>query len=398
MANRKKNTIVDAGSTKWQSVNVQCERRMMGSKLEAVTIKGFKSIESLDSFELNSLNILIGANGAGKSNFIDFFRLVRALADEAFQRFVIDSGGGDSLFFHGPKETNQIDSRLMFGSIAYEFRLTPAPSDNMIQIAHEIKQDIPAGTPVHFSTGGFESKLKSIQNEKKTVANTMTGRHSVYQSVSNWIVYHFHDTSSLAPMRRDHLTADDEWLRNDASNIAPFLMNLKKNRPGNYELIRDTVRLIAPFFDDFLLRPRERGGDEQVRLEWKQKGSDFPFQPNQLSDGTIRFICLTTALSQAKLPSLIVIDEPELGLHPYAISMLADLIKSASERTQVIISTQSPTLLDYFTPEEIIVVNRKNGRSTFERLNEQNLESWLDDYSVGELWQKNVVRGGPTHE
>ena len=158
------------------------------------------------------------------------------------------------------------------------------------------------------------------------------------------------------------------------------------------------MRLIAPFFDDFLLRPQKRGTDEQVRLEWQQKGSDFPFQPNHLSDGTIRFICLATALLQPEPPATIVIDEPELGLHPYAISMLADLIKSAAERTQVIISTQSPTLLDYFAPEQIVVVNRREGRSTFDRLDAQALAGWMEDYSVGELWQKNVVRGGPTRE
>jgi predicted ATPase len=199
-------------------------------------------------------------------------------------------------------------------------------------------------------------------------------------------------------MRRDQSVRDWERFRHDASNIAPYLMNLKSAQPDSYTLIRDTVRLIAPFFDDFLLRPQKRGTDEQVRLEWQQKGSDFPFQPNHLSDGTIRFICLATALLQPDPPATIVIDEPELGLHPYAISMLADLIKSASERTQVIISTQSPTFLDYFAPEQIVVVNRRDGRSTFNRLDAQALAGWMEDYSVGELWQKNVVRGGPTRE
>jgi predicted ATPase len=156
--------------------------------------------------------------------------------------------------------------------------------------------------------------------------------------------------------------------------------------------------LIAPFFDDFLLRPKTRGANEHVRLEWMQKGSDFPFQPNQLSDGTMRFVCLAVSLLQPIPPATILIDEPELGLHPFAISMLADLIKSASERTQVIISTQSPSLLDYFETAEIIVVNRRNGRSTLERLDSQSLAEWLDEYSVGELWQKNVVQGGPAHE
>jgi predicted ATPase len=199
-------------------------------------------------------------------------------------------------------------------------------------------------------------------------------------------------------MRRDQSVRDWERFRHDASNIAPFLLKLQTDEPASYALICDTVRLIAPFFDDFLLRPQKRGADEHVRLEWQQKGSDFPFQRNHLSDGTLRFICLATALLQPEPPATIVIDEPELGLHPYAISMLADLIKSAAERTQVVISTQSPTLLDYFEPEEIIVVKRQKSRSTFERLDAVSLKEWLEDYSVGELWQKNVVQGGPASE
>jgi len=202
----------------------------------------------------------------------------------------------------------------------------------------------------------------------------------------------------LAPMRRDQLVQDWERLRPDAANIAAFLLALGKSQPDRYQLIRDTVRLIAPFFDNFLLRPEERGGNEQVRLEWRQTGSDFPFQPNHLSDGTIRFICLATALLQPNPPSIIVIDEPELGLHPFALSVLADLIQSASERTQIIVSTQSPTLVDYFEPKDVVVVNRVNGRSEFQRLETEQLKEWLDDYSLGELWQKNVVRAGPTHE
>ncbi len=256
------------------------------------------------------------------------------------------------------------------------------------------------GTLKLIGSGTMESSLKK-QKDVPAKSPMGSGRGvpgHVYDAVSHWTVYHFHDTSLLSPMRRDQSVRDWERFRHDASNIAPFLLHLRETTAGSYELIRDVIRLIAPFFDDFLLRPDKCGSDEQVRLEWQQKGSDFPFQPHHLSDGTLRFICLATALLQPRLPAAIVIDEPELGLHPYAISMLADLIQSASERTQVIISTQSPTLLDYFEPEQVIVVNRDQGHSTFERLDAQQLSQWLEEYSVGELWQKNVVRGGPTHE
>lgn len=367
----------------------------MAQPIDKITLKGFKSIEALEDFELQSLNVLIGANGAGKSNFVDYFRMLRAMADEGFQKYVLEAGGSDGFLFLGPKRTSEIFSRIEFGKNSYEHVLQPAAGGSLL-IASET-------TGYKDRTKAYSSRqesiLKSIKHQKSYSDPEYAGvGYYVYDSVSSWTVYHFHDTSALAPMRRDQSLRDWERFRHDASNIAAFLGNLKEEVKGSYELIRDTVRLIAPFFDDFLLRPQKRGTNEQVRLEWQQKGSDFPFQPNQLSDGTIRFICLATALLQPRPPATIVIDEPELGLHPYAISMLADLIRSAAERTQVIISTQSPTLVDYFEPDEIVVVSRQQGRSTFQRLDADALSAWLDDYSVGELWQKNVVQGGPTNE
>jgi len=367
----------------------------MADPIKTLSIKGFKSIKSLEGFELQKLNVLIGANGAGKSNFVEFFRMLRAMADEGFQNYVLQNGGSDGFLYMGPKITKQISARLDFGKNWYEMELQPTASGSLL-IASE--------TPGYMGSanthsGLQESTLKSNKNQTSYVAPGNPGiGHYIYNSVSNWTVYHFHDTSPLATMRRDQPLQDWQKLRHDASNIAPFLFNLKDDEPDIYLLIRNTVRLIAPFFDDFLLRPQTKGTNEQIRLEWTQKGSDFPFQPNQLSDGTIRFVCLTTALLQPEPPATVIIDEPELGLHPYAISILSDLIKSASEQTQVIISTQSPTLLNYFDPDQTVVVERADGESTFKRLAENDLDEWLSDYSLGEVWDKNVFGGGPTRE
>ena len=369
----------------------------MGTPLESLTIHGFKSIAKLENFAVDkNLNVLIGANGSGKSNFVDFFRLLRALADQSFQIFVNEQGGGDGFLYLGPKKTPRITAHLEFGNTNYAFTLEPTASGTL-QVKEEQVKFIHEGFDI-LSSGAMESALKDRKNDRALFGSGPGVPSYVHQAVASWMVYHFHDTSPLSQMRRDQSVRDWEQFRHDASNIAPFLMNLKQTHPGSYQLIRDTVRLVAPFLDDFLLRSQMRGTNEMVRLEWHQKGSDFPFQPNHLSDGTIRFICLATALLQPVLPATIVIDEPELGLHPYAIAILADLIQSASERTQVIVTTQSPTLLDYFAPEQIVVVNRRKGRSTFERLDAQALAGWIEEYSVGELWQKNVIQGGPSRE
>jgi len=370
----------------------------MNSPLNRLTIRGFTSIERLEAFELRNLNVLIGANGAGKSNFVEFFRMLRAIADTALQRYV-NERGADGLFFLGPKRTPEITAKLEFGNCSYEFGLRPSAQGVFLGFERGAVQDAVRGRTSWVDIGGPESKLGFFQHLPPQARWEAVPNPEVLDALSRLTVYHFHDTGMLAPMRREHLARDRDRLRHDASNIAAFLMHLRDTNAGAYRLIRDTVRLIAPFFDDFLLRPETRGGNDMVRLEWLQKGAgDFPFQPNHLSDGTIRFICLATALFQPKGPATLLIDEPELGLHPYAIAVLADLVRSAAERTQVIVSTQSPTLLDHFDPEHIVVVNRRDGRSTFERLDPDRLKDWLADYSVGELWQKNVIRGGPTNE
>jgi predicted ATPase len=172
---------------------------------------------------------------------------------------------------------------------------------------------------------------------------------------------------------------------------------LKLTQAARYERIRETVQAGTPFFDDFILEPTAENPDV-IRLEWRQRGLDYPFLAHHLSDGTLRFMALAVLLLQPAPPSLIVIDEPELGLHPAAIELLAALLHEAADRTQLLVATQSPTLIDHFEPEEVVVVDRVNGASRFNRLEKEPLRQWLEDYALGELVQKNVIEAGPRHE
>ena len=128
---------------------------------------------------------------------------------------------------------------------------------------------------------------------------------------------------------------------------------------------------------------------------WHPNGGDVLFDEYQLSDGTLRMMSLVTLLLQPQLPELIIIDEPEIGRHPTAISILADLLKSTAEKKQVIISTQSIDLINYFTPEDIIVADFKNSQSMFKRLSTEELHQWIDEYTLGEMWEKNLFGGQP---
>jgi predicted ATPase len=369
------------------------------ASLDKITIKGFKSIKELTDFKLDKLNVLVGANGAGKSNLVDLFRLLRAMADGGLQTFVTSSGGADGFFFNGPKETKQFSAHLEFGLNEYRFTLEPTVSGEMM-IQSEATLYTAGRYPSDWHTWGGgvkESRLPTWKDRKSSWGEYPSAEAHVFKAVSSWMVYHVHDTSRTAPMRRDCPQRDFRELRPDAGNIAAFLLKMRDANSARYQRIRETVQLIAPFFDDFLLDPQTKGDSELVRLEWRQKGSSFPFQPWQFSDGTIRFICLATALLQPRPPSTVVIDEPELGLHPVAIETLTALLHEAAGRTQLVVSTQSPGLLDHFEPEEVVVVERAEGASVFRRLDRESLEQWLNDYSLGELVRKDIIESGPRH-
>lgn len=366
----------------------------MGQPIDKITLKGFKSIRNLEDFPLRNLNILIGANGAGKSNFVSFFRFLREAVEGRLRVYVEKKGGADTHLFMGPKITEEIYAKLHFGLNGYEFHLEPTSDDNLVYAEERIRFDGSPGTrEVDRSIGKGHSE-SCLKEQLEGGKNQPVSTH-IYDSISSWVVYHFHDTSDTAPMRRFSSLRDSEYLRPDAGNLAAFLCFLYNQCRPDYEKIRDTVRLAAPFFDDFKLRAKISNDDHVLQLEWTQKDSDYPFHVNQLSDGTLRFIALTTALLQPDPPATMLFDEPELGLHPYALNLFAGLVKKAATRTQVIVSTQSASLLDNFEAEDIIVVDRKEGESIFKRLSSADLAEWRKDYSLGELWQKNVLGGRP---
>jgi predicted ATPase len=369
----------------------------MGQPIDKITLKGFKSIRSLEDFPLRNLNILIGANGAGKSNLVSFFTFLREAVEQRLNLHIAKKGGVDDHLFMGPKVTKEIYAYLRFQPYAYEFNLEPTVRAGLVFADERIHVDASGETPaIVRSIGGGHSESQ-LKTQRRPTEN---GRMSqpIYASISRWGIYHFLDTSDESPIRRPCSIRDNERLREKGDNLAAFLLVLHDRHQDTYEEIRDTIRLAAPFFDDFKFRPKPSDGDTSLQLEWTQKDSDYPFLGSQLSDGTLRFIALTTALLQPNLPATVLLDEPELGLHPYALNLLAALLKEAATRTQVIVSTQSAPLLDNFEAEDVIVVQREEGASTFKRLSSGELTEWLKDYSLGELWRKNVIEGGPTYE
>ncbi|MFK8164731.1 MAG: AAA family ATPase [Lewinella sp.] len=345
--------------------------------MDRINIQGYKSLADV-TLDIKPINILIGGNGAGKSNFLSFFDLLKAYEEGRVSPFVEKRGGLNRFLFHGEKETDEISYRISFanshatigGSIAAGY----GGSSEIVSTSVGLGRDQDKNAPF-----GFESEMKNGSVEEK-------GKEYL-RSVSN---YHFHDTGSSSPFSRSsHIENDIYFLYSDGSNIAAYLFHIQETNRKAYDRIVKNIQSIAPYFLDFFLQPIE---GKFIRLQWRDKYSEYIYGVNDLSDGTIRFVALSVLFLQPKLPRVLIIDEPELGLHPVAIIKLAGLIKvAAAKGCKVIAATQSPALVDQFIAEDIVTVDNENGASRFRRLDESQLKLWLEDYSLGELWERNVI-------
>jgi predicted ATPase len=356
--------------------------------LEEITLAGYKSIRELKNFRLTQgLNVLIGANGSGKTNFIRFFELLGHILDpnKGLQNYVSARGRADAFLFRGMKITPEFKADLKFGRNEYRFTLKAAADRSLFFAQESAPFDGPLYRPVENDQGSGHKESR-IARSRGTASLQW-----VFETIRDWRVYHFHDTSPSAPVMGLCNVVDNDVLHGNAANLAAFLMRMAQSNPQSYAQVEETVRQVAPFFGAFVLK--ETSG--QTQLLWKDRYSDLLYYPHQLSDGTLRYICLATLLLQPNPASTIIIDEPELGLHPYAIKLLASLLHEAAQRAQLIVSTQASLLLDELTPEQVIVVNHCDGETVFERLKSSKLADWLKEYTLGQLWEKNELGGLP---
>jgi predicted ATPase len=367
-------------------------------KLTKISLEGYKSIRECRDLAVGDLNVLIGANGAGKSNLISFFRLLNAAMRGELQVHVGQQGAAHSLLHNGPKATGEIRAALQFEDAAetnlYALRLLFSAPDNLTFASETFRTEPKAGSaspPAELvARGASESAVVQPgfrENERlKLFARFFGGIRT----------YHFHDTSERADIRLSRRVEDHRQLYSNGENLAPVLRYLRDHQPNSYARIVETVRLVAPFFGDFSLdTPSILPG--HVLLNWRARGSDYQLGPHQLSDGTLRFMALATLLLQpaGHFPDVIVIDEPELGLHPYAVKILASLLADAASRTQVLVATQSAGLVDEMEPQDVIVANLEEGVTSLERLDPERLSTWLQDYTLSQMWESNLFGGRP---
>lgn len=377
--------------------------------LKKLTVHGFKSIER-QTIALGALNVLIGANGSGKSNLLGALSFFKESALGNRDVLVKQLGGANRLLYHGKKTTKACFFACEGEEFSYEQTLIPVAGDRL----EVVKEGLAIlGSNVEWAEGGsdIDNLEEQLRDEEEGHLKDAAARGelpeeeaedqlrdfpSAKQNIEGWRRYHLHDTSATAAVKATCNIDDNRYLREDASNLAAYLYWLKLKHPVEYRRVVSLIKLAAPYFDDFVLEPLRRN-EQTIRLEWKQRNSDAYFDADSLSDGTLRFVCLTTLLNQPRssMPSLIIVDEPELGLHPLAIRLLAEMLDAASEYTQILVATQSVTLLDNFPIEQVIVADHDGRGSLFRRLKADDYRMWLENFSVGELWEKNVFGGRP---
>jgi predicted ATPase len=374
---------------------------MISPKLHRVHVTGLRSLRDV-SLELSPVTVVIGPNGSGKSNLLSALRLVTLMRSQSLRRFTGEQGGASALLHYGAATTRELSIELTFladkQELTYSARLGYSAGDAFLFLNEDVRQEDPL-TPsmVSLGSGHAESKL----HDSPTVApyNTVG---DIKECLDGLGFFHFHDTSFTSPLRQNSRQADDRALRPDGANLAVFLYRLKnsdtEDERAAWNLISGLVRRVAPFIKKLepdLVDP-SRPEQSSVRLYWRDE-RDHRFDVHDLSDGTLRAIALFTALGQspATRPRFITIDEPELGLHPAAIGIFSDLVNSVSEYCQVLLATQSPALLDEFEPEDVVVTERNQGETAFRRLDSHALAAWLEEYSLSELYDKNVLGGRP---
>lgn len=368
--------------------------------IKKIELHNFKSIQHVD-LDFGSINVLIGANGAGKSNFISFLKLLKSLQNDNLNTYVAENGYMDNLVYFGCEGEPFIQGQVVFseevGSPSYRYELKLTQDHRNLALAkinfessdrlNVKKEGEELTSDIYTSLNGTGQSIHLLREDEEVYKITV-------QYFKDFYVYHFPDTSDRSPLLRTARLHDNVFFREDGSNIAAFLYYLQEKHPQRFYLIEKVIQSIAPFFGKFILKP-DRINPEFIQLEWQENGYERYQNAHNLSDGTLRFIALTTLMLQPEPPKVIIIDEPELGLHPSAIEKLAGMVRKVSAKSQVILATQSIQLVNNFEPEDIIVVDRKNKQSIFKRLEVDKLQIWLEEYGLGEIWFKGLIGGKP---
>ena len=371
-------------------------------RLESLSIRGFRSLADVELADLGGATVLIGANGSGKSNVVRFFEMLSwMLRSQKLEEFVARRGGADDQLFMGSKVTPRMEADIRLrtprGINYYSFALSHGAPDRFVFTEERLRfsrSGVERQPPWQsVGSGHTEAKIRAAARGQVPEVDAKTAG-VIHHLLKDCGTFQFHDTSASASMKQRWDVSDSRGLRSDGGNLAAVLFRLERDCPDRFEWVQDNIRRVLPSFDHFVIED-EHG---RVLLRWRGTASDKTFGAHLTSDGSLRFFALVTLLSlpPEMLPSVAFIDEPELGLHPAAVTLIGSMIQSLASERQIIVATQSPQLVDCFDLGEIVVMELEDSRTVARRTSRSDYERWLnEDYTTGELWQMNLLGGRP---
>ncbi|MBI3241459.1 MAG: AAA family ATPase [Chloroflexi bacterium] len=385
--------------------------------LTRIEIENYRSLRHVE-LDMPGLTVLIGPNGSGKSNFLDVFNLMAQAAAGQFENNlpiddILTFRGGKSALFSFSFEFSFASER----GISYE--TTPVQYKLVLHRVGSVKSEqvsqasIPSKTvPLDLMrSDGHKAMFRNMSSKKEEQKELQsTYELAIYQvkdytaypipykllnHFENWTFYQPFRVDADAPVRGSQTARSSIRLLPDGSNLTPVLHTIQSDYPVIWDEICETLKNVYEGFHHISF-PAE-GGDGKIVLRWWERPfeKDYGFSANLLSDGTLRLLCLLAILKTPNPPPLICIEEPEIGLHPDWIELVAELLESAATRTQVIVATHSPQLVSYVKPEHVVVVEKEDGGTTLSRLTETELAGWLDKFTLGDLWLAGHIGGRP---
>jgi predicted ATPase len=385
---------------------------------DSIQVQGFRRLRDFH-LRLEPLNVMIGANGSGKTSLLEVFSLLAASASGGLKETIHNLGGVNLNLTASEYSDTSAAEEMRFGleksvpgnaPLKYSVSLRQAGAN--YQIPNESftqHQDVTKPGPhKHFDAGYGDVRYYDPAARKLVIPawehdpqeSALSQVPKMYQAPEDFrktlassTHYHGLDVGSRAPVRLPQPMREAKLPGRDGEDLVSCLYWMREAGPDRFETIQDTIRAAFPGFERLNFPPVAAG---TLALTWKEKGMKHPFFMHQLSEGTLRFLWLVTLLYSPGLTGVTMIDEPEVSLHPELLSILADCLREASQRTQLIIATHADRLVRFLSPGDVVVMDvQEDGTTRATRAIDLNLDAWLDDYTLDQVWQHGTLGGRP---